>query len=270
MPDPAEAKPSHLTLISADQAAPDISLSNFSAWYGESRILNNICLSILPGQITCIVGPSGSGKTTLIRCLNRINDDVPGFQMRGDATILGQNLAAYKDVTRLRAAVGMVFQMPCVFAGSITDNVLFGVKHKRFSRLDRAALTEDCLRKAVLWTDVSHRLTAPAATLSQGQKQRLCMARALAADPKILLMDEPTASVDPQSAREIEGVIQTMKADRSIVMVTHDIRQARRIADTIIFMCDGQIIEAGSCAHMTSSGALPKTQTYLSENFCDC
>lgn len=260
----------HLKIVGSNPVSPVISLSGFNAWYGDSHILNDINLRINPGEVTCIVGPSGSGKSTLLRSLNRINESDSNFHISGSAEILGRDIFDYKDVTQLRSAIGMVFQTPTVFARSISENVLFGVRGRKLSKRERAALAEACLRNAALWADVSHRLEAPASTLSLGQKQRLCIARALAAGPQILLMDEPTASVDPVSARAIEDLVLDVKSELGIVMVTHDLRQARRVADTIVFMCDGQIIEAGPCGHMLSKSALPKTKVYLSEKICDC
>jgi len=138
------------------------------------------------------------------------------------------------------------------------------------SKIDKAVLVEESLKSAALWKEVSHRLDSPASTLSLGQQQRLCIARTLAVKPEILLLDEPTASVDPASARALESVIKTLKENFTIIMVTHDIRQTKRIADHVVFLCDGEVIEAASCTHMFSKTAKVKTRTYLSEEFCDC
>ena len=260
-----------LKLVAPPLAAPAIAVTNFSAAYGDVSVIKDISLTVPARSVTCLLGPSGSGKSTLIRSLNRINDDLAGFSTQGDIHIDGECCrTGFTDVTRLRAKVGMVFQTPCVFPGSIAANVLFGVKAKKLSKIEKAQIVEKSLRAAALWSDVSHRLTASAATLSVGQQQRLCIARALAVTPDILLLDEPTASVDPVSAREIETLIKTLSDDYTIIMVTHDVRQAGRIADHAIFLCDGEIIEQGPRAHMFSKSALPKTRTYLLEEFCDC
>ena len=157
-----------------------------------------------------------------------------------------------------------------MYKRQIKDNVLFGVRDKSLSKLDRAALAEESLKSAALWKEVSHRLDSPAHTLSLGQQQRLCIARTLAVKPEILLLDEPTASVDPSSARALETVIKELKKHYTIIMVTHDIRQTKRISDHVVFLCEGDVIESGSSTHMFSKTAKPKTRTYLSEEFCDC
>ncbi len=260
-----------LKLVRAPELAPAISLKGFEAWFDESCIVHDTTIDLPANGVTCIVGPSGSGKSTLLRGINRINEDVSGYAMKGQ--IFVQNSCAhndFKDITQLRSKVGMVFQRPCVFPCSIKDNVLFGVRNKSLGKLDKAALVEESLKSAALWKEVSHRLDSPAHNLSLGQQQRLCIARTLAVKPDILLLDEPTASVDPTSARALETLIKELKNDYTIIMVTHDIRQTRRVADNVLFLCDGEVIEMGSCDHMFSKLAKPKTRTYLSEEFCDC
>ena len=260
-----------LKLVRSSSDTPAIRLENFQAWFGEGCVVNAAALDFPSHQITCLVGPSGSGKSTLLRSLNRINDDIPTYSMQGKVFVQDQcNHTDFKDITQLRSKVGMVFQRPCVFPCSIKENVLFGVRDKSLSKIDRALLVEDCLKSAALWKEVSHRLDSPADTLSLGQQQRLCIARTLAVKPDILLLDEPTASVDPVSARALETVIQDLKQKFTIIMVTHDIRQTKRVADHVVFLCDGDVIESGSVQHMFSKTAKPKTRTYLSEEFCDC
>jgi len=260
-----------LRLVVSSSNTPAIRLEEFQAWFGESCIVHNVTIDFPANGITCLVGPSGSGKSTLLRSINRINDGISEYTMKGRVLINDScNHAGFKDITNLRSKVGMVFQRPCVFPCSIKDNVLFGVRDKSLSKLDKAALVEESLKSAALWKEVSHRLDSPAHTLSLGQQQRLCIARTLAVKPDILLLDEPTASVDPASARALETVIKTLKEEYTIIMVTHDIRQTKRIADHVVFLCEGEVIETGSCNHMFSKTAKPKTQTYLSEDFCDC
>jgi len=239
-----------LKLVGEPTPTPAIRLENVQAWFGETSILNQVTLDFPSNVITCLVGPSGSGKSTLLRGLNRINDEISDYTMQGQILIQDQcNHAGFKDITTLRSKVGMVFQRPCVFPCSIKENVLFGVRDKSLSKLDRAALVEESLKSAALWKEVSHRLDSPAQTLSLGQQQRLCIARTLAVKPEILLLDEPTASVDPASARALEAVIKDLKQDYTIIMVTHDIRQTRRIADHVVFLCEGEVIEAGGTTH---------------------
>jgi len=260
-----------LRLVGAEKPHPAIRLERFQAWFGETCVMHETSLDFPANGVTCLVGPSGSGKSTLLRSINRINDDLSDYVMKGRVLIDETcNRTGIKDITELRSKVGMVFQRPCVFPCSIRDNVLFGVRDKSLNKLDKAALVEESLKSAALWKEVSHRLDSPAHTLSLGQQQRLCIARTLAVKPQILLLDEPTASVDPASARALESVIKTLKNDFTVIMVTHDIRQTKRIADHVVFLCDGEVIEAGSTPHMFSSTAKPKTKTYLSEEFCDC
>jgi len=255
----------------AAQAVPAVALRDFSAWFGDNCIVSGVDVTIPAHGITCIVGPSGSGKSTLLRSLNRINDTVSGFSMRGDIHVQGQHIYDdFRDVTRLRSLMGMVFQKPCVFPRSIKENVLFGVRGTKLSELEKNALVEDSLRAAVLWSDVAQRLDQPATSLSLGQQQRLCIARALAVKPKILLLDEPTASVDPVTMRAIETLLVSLKSTCTLLMVTHDLRQTKRIADHVLFLCDGDLIESGPADHMFSKHAKVKTQTYLNEEFCDC
>ena len=260
-----------LKIVGTPETVPAIRLKGFQAWFGESCVVQDMTLDLPANGVTCIVGPSGSGKSSLLRGLNRINEDIHGYTMKGQVLIQDRcSQEGFKDITELRSKVGMVFQRPCVFPCSIKDNVLFGVRNKRLSKLDKAALVEESLKSAALWKEVSHRLDSPANTLSLGQQQRLCIARTLAVKPDILLLDEPTASVDPTSARALETLIKELKNDYTIIMVTHDIRQTRRVADNVLFLCDGEVIEMGSCDHMFSKLAKPKTRTYLSEEFCDC
>jgi len=247
------------------------SFENFGAWFGDSCILSGLTFDVPARAVTCIVGPSGSGKSTLLRSLNRINEDTPAFSATGDMRVAGRSIFNdFSDVTELRRKVGMVFQRPCVFPCSIAENVLFGVRDKRLSKIERRTLVEETLRAASLWKEVSTRLNESAISLSLGQQQRLCIARTLAMKPEIILLDEPTASVDPVSARTIEETIKTLSQSYTIIMVTHDLRQTRRVGDQVMFICDGTMIEAGPKAHMFSSNASPKTKDYLNEEFCDC
>ncbi len=260
-----------LKLVTEPESEIRISFDKFEAWYGSNCILSDITFDVPARAVTCIVGPSGSGKSTLLRSLNRINEDTPKFSIAGDMRIADRSIIKdFPDVTELRRKVGMVFQRPCVFPCSISENVLFGVRDKKLSQADRRRILEEALEAASLWTEVSSRLDDNATSLSLGQQQRLCIARTLAMKPDVILLDEPTASVDPVSARAIENTIKTLSDNYTIIMVTHDIRQTRRVGDHVVFICDGRLIEAGKGEHMFSSGALPKTQSYLNEEFCEC
>jgi len=265
----------HLKLVDMPEAAhldvPSVTAQDFSAWFGDNCILSGVNATIPKQGVTCIVGPSGSGKSTFLRSLNRINDEVSSFTSYGDILIDGKHVYRdYRDVTRLRAHIGMVFQKPCVFPRSIRENVLFGVRGQKLSRSEKDALVESSLKSAALWSEVSHRLDNSASVLSLGQQQRLCIARALAIKPEILLLDEPTASVDPVTGRAIEDLILSLKERYTIIMVTHDIRQTNRVADNIMFFCDGTLIESGPKDVMFNTPSVEKTRLYLNEEFCDC
>jgi len=261
-----------LTLVRPQtETTPRIVLSTqaFSAWHGDMKVLSDISLSVAEGQVTTLVGPSGAGKSTLLRAFNRMNVDVAGYREEGVINFAGAPFSDFVD-TDVRARIGMVFQQPCVFPTSIAKNVLFGVKAKRLSKADAATCIERCLRDVGLWSEVRTRLDAPATQLSLGQQQRLCIARALAVEPDILLMDEPTASIDPVSVRVIEDLIRKLSGCYTLIVVTHDIRQARRISDQVAFLCEGELVEAGGCDAMFGAPRDQRTQTYLTEAICDC
>ncbi|WP_017932238.1 phosphate ABC transporter ATP-binding protein [Robiginitomaculum antarcticum] len=261
----------HLKLVSSAPHHVAISLENFGVWFGDSCILSGVNAHLPKRGVTVLVGPSGAGKSTLLRALNRISDDMAGLSIQGRAYFEGCEIYAKDcDVTKLRARIGMVFQKPCVFPRSIAQNVLFGLRGVKLSQAQKHDIVEQALRGAALWNDVHARLGERADTLSMGQQQRLCIARALALKPDVLLMDEPTASVDPVSARTIEALMRDLGRTIPVLTVTHNLAQAKRIADHVLFLCEGQLVEAGDAAHMFSNAALPKTQTYLCDEFCEC
>lgn len=247
-----------------------LSFEDVSVWMGENCILSAVNAQVPRRAVTCIVGPSGAGKSTFLRALNRINDDVDGYSLRGSVKIGSKDISDFKDITQLRRKVGMVFQRPCVFPRSIAQNVLFGVRGVKLTALQKSAIVEDSLRRAALWEEVKTRLDQSAMSLSLGQQQRLCIARALAIKPEVLLLDEPTASIDPTSGRAIENLVKELGKDTTVVMVTHNIAQTKRIADHVLFMCDGAIMESGPAKYMFSPKSDDQTRTYLGEEFCDC
>jgi len=236
------------------------------------HILKNIGIHIPENQITCIIGPSGSGKSSLIRSINRMNDGVEGMEVGGDISVGGTSVLGSKvDTAQLREKVGMVFQKPCVFPKSISENVLFGIKHiKKLSKREKLEIVEENLQAVSLWKEVAHRLSDKAASLSIGQQQRLCIARTLAVRPEVILLDEPTSSLDPVSTRAIEEMMSKLKEKFTIVFVTHNIGQAKRIADHLVFVCDGQVIEQGRADEMFKHPAHPQTKAYLNDEFCAC
>lgn len=256
----------------AKQSQSIVEALEFNVWINDAHILDNIDLSIPENEITCIIGPSGSGKSTLVRSINRINDEIEGIIIQGSINFKSQNIySTDRDTALLRSKIGMVFQKPCVFPKSISENVLFGIqRHKKLSKTERLEVVEENLKSVSLWKEVSHRLHAPAASLSIGQKQRLCIARTLAVKPEIILMDEPTSSLDPVSARAIEETILKLKEDYTIVFVTHNIQQAERIADHLVFLCDGKIIEQGPVNRLFQNPEKTQTREYLKNEFCDC
>lgn len=252
--------------------APVLNVSGLDVFINKTNILKDINLQVPRNQITCIIGPSGSGKSTLIRSINRINDDVLGYEKQGD--IHFQNASIFKkniDVASLRKNIGMVFQKPCVFPKSIAENVLFGIQHsKKLSKIEKAEIVEKQLKAAALWDEVSQRLDERGSSLSIGQQQRLCISRTLAMEPQVILLDEPTSSLDPVSSRAIEKMMLDLKEQYTIVFVTHNIQQAKRIADRVVFMCEGEIIEQGTTNEIFTKSKHPKTRSYLVDEYCDC
>lgn len=249
-----------------------IEFKNFEVWIEGNHILNNISLSIPKNEITCVIGPSGSGKSTLIRSINRINDDVSGINTKGDIFFKGTSINKKKlDVAQLRTQIGMVFQKPCIFPKSIIENTLFGIQHlKKLSKIDKLLIAEENLKAVSLWKEVAHRLHDKAIGLSIGQQQRLCIARTLAVKPEIILLDEPTSSLDPVSTRAIEEMMLQLKEKYTIVFVTHNIQQAKRLADNLVFICDGKLIEQGPAAKILSCPSNSQTKAYLTDEYCDC
>ncbi|MDB2437449.1 phosphate ABC transporter ATP-binding protein [Hellea sp.] len=251
--------------------ASAVQIRNFSAYYGKNCIISDVSLDLPEKGVTCLLGPSGTGKSTLLRWINRINEETENASFSGNINVLGLDvLEGYPDVTELRRRTGMVFQQPCVFPCSIYDNMLMGLRNRKLSKSEARAIIEQSLKSAAIWDEIAHRLEDPATSLSLGQQQRLCIARALVLKPSILLLDEPTASIDPVSSRAIEDLVISLGEDIAVVMVTHNIAQTKRISDHVIFLCDGKIVEQGTRKHMFSMRSCEKTRTYITEEFCDC
>jgi len=228
---------------------------------GSRELLRKVNLSIPARQVFGVIGPSGAGKSTLLRCLNRLIELDPTLQLKGQILLQGRSIfAPDMDVDALRARVGIIFQQPVVFPVSICKNVIFGVRHlRRLTRPESSTLVERALREAALWDEVKDRLHEPAVKLSVGQQQRLCLARTLAVDPEVILMDEPTSSLDSKSAEVIEELILRLKTTRTIVLVTHNLGQARRVADTLACIAvrdgAGEVTDCGRCADILGSPA---------------
>jgi phosphate transport system ATP-binding protein len=220
-----------------------IQLERVRLSYSGKTVIDTASCTVRKNAVTAVVGPSGSGKSTLLRTLCRMNDRVPGFQVEGKVVVLGRDLNdPALNVYELRKQVGMVFQKPCVFPKSIYENVIFGLKyHASPNGKGFPERSEQALRDVFLWDEVKDRLDDPAHTLSQGQQQRLAMARTLAVDPEILLMDEPTSALDPKSSRAIEDLILSLKDRHTLVLVTHNVDQAERVAEDLICVDDKTI-----------------------------
>src|SRR5262245_43153040 len=218
--------------------APVIAVEGLSAWYGTALALLDVSLVVPRHRITALIGPSGCGKSTLLRCFNRMNDLIPGFRMEGRLTFDGEDLAAVADVVSLRRRVGMVFQKPNPFPKSIYNNVAWGARINGY-RGDMDELVERSLRRAALWDEVKNKLNRSGLELSGGQQQRLCIARTLAVEPEVILMDEPCSALDPISTARVEDLMDDLKKDYTIVIVTHNMQQARRVSDmTACLMLD--------------------------------
>ena len=258
--------------VSGIESTAVIEAKDFNVWFHEHHVLNDISVSFYQNQINCIVGPSGSGKSTLIRSINRLNDDAEGVYFKGTIQFNRRNIYQKGvDETSLRKEIGMVFQKPCIFPKSISQNVLFGIQHlRKLSKQEKAQIVEDNLKAVSLWKEVSHRLNKKADTLSIGQQQRLCIARTLAVNPEVIVLDEPTSSLDPVSTRAIEDLMLKLKKEYTLVFVTHDILQAKRISDHLIFMCNGQIIEQGPKEKLFNTPENEQTRNYLRDEYCEC
>jgi phosphate transport system ATP-binding protein len=242
-----------------------INIRNLNAWYGDHQALKDVNLEIPRQQITVIMGPSGCGKTTLLKSLNRFLELTDGARITGQVLIDSEDIyASGKDVTEIRKKAGLLAQRPYPLPMSIFDNVAYGMRiHKMHSGQPLKHRVEHYLTEAGLWEEVRERLNAPASGLSIGQQQRLCLARGLAVEPEILLGDEPTSALDPISAQHIEGRLQELKEHYTIVLVTHILRQARRLADHVVFMYMGEVVEAGPASQVFEHPARERTRAYL-------
>jgi len=238
-------------------------------WYGEHHALKNIDFDIPSNRITALIGPSGCGKSTFLRTLNRMNDLIPGVRIEGSLTYRGDEInASERDVTALRKRIGMVFQKANPFPMSIYDNVAYGPRtHGVRNKGELDEIVEESLRGAAIWDEVKDRLKKSALGLSGGQQQRLCIARALAVKPDVLLMDEATSALDPISTSKIEDLAMELKKEYTIVMVTHNMQQAARISDTTAFFLLGELIESGDTDDMFSMPRDKRTEDYITGRF---
>ena len=263
--------PAHATSAEAAIAsAAKIDVDGLNFFYGDRRVLERITVKIRPNEVTALIGPSGCGKSTFLRTLNRMNDIVPGTRVEGAVTIDGQDIYAPSvDVVDLRRRVGMVFQRSNPFPKSIFDNVAYGLRINRLtgSREELGGRVESSLKSAAIWDEVKDRLHTSALSLSGGQQQRLCIARALAIEPEILLMDEPASALDPIATQRIEELIYQLKTRYTIVIVTHNMQQAARVSDVTAFFWLGKLIECGRTDKIFTAPSEKLTEDYVTGRF---
>lgn len=246
-----------------------VSIRNLNFYYGSVQALKNVSLDILANRVTALIGPSGCGKTTFLRCLNRMNDIVEGAHVEGKILLDGEDIYGPEvDVVQVRRRVGMVFQKSNPFPKTILENVAYGLKiDNSYSKTEIAARVEKSLKDAALWNEVADRLHRSAMELSGGQQQRLCIARALAVEPEILLMDEPASSLDPIATQKIEELIQELKKQYTIVIVTHNMQQAARASDCTAFFYLGELIEVDHTEKIFTKPSIKKTEDYVTGRF---
>ncbi len=248
---------------------PKISVRNLNFYYGTKHALKNISFNVPEKRITALIGPSGCGKTTLLRCFNRIHDLYPGNRYEGKILLDGENILEKDyDLIRLRSRVGMVFQKPTAFPMSIFDNVAYGLKLKGIkNKSELEDRVEKALKDAALWDEVKDRLKDPASGLSGGQQQRLCIARAIAVEPEVLLFDEPTSALDPISTGKIEELVVSFRDRLTIIIVTHNMQQAARVSDYTAFMYLGELIEFNKTEELFIKPKEKLTEDYITGRF---
>jgi phosphate transport system ATP-binding protein len=255
---------------SAARDAERIAIRHLEAGFGEHRVLKSISLSMPGRALTAVMGPSGCGKSTFVRCINRLHEETPGAWIRGSIRLDGQDLSGRAvDPVELRRKIGMVFQRPNPFPTfSVYGNVAVGPRlngMRKRAELDERV--ERSLRRAALWDEVKDRLDRPGVSLSGGQQQRLCIARALAVEPEILLLDEPCSALDPVATERIEELLGDLKREYTLVMVTHNIQQAARVADRTVFLLLGELVEEGPTSEVFTNPKDPRTESFISGRF---
>jgi phosphate transport system ATP-binding protein len=246
-----------------------IDVQNLNLWYAETQALRNVTLPIANRKVTALIGPSGCGKSTLIRCFNRMNDLVSDCRVTGDILYHGQNInGPDADPVDLRIKIGMVFQKPNPFPKSIYENIAYGPRvHGTRNKKQLDEIVHNCLRKAALWEEVKDRLHNSAMSLSGGQQQRLCIARTLAVNPEIILMDEPCSALDPIATSKIEDLIDDLKREYCVIIVTHSMSQASRVSDYTAFMYLGDLIEFGETRQIFENPHKELTENYITGRF---
>ena len=262
---------SRIARSGADADVARLEATGLNAYFGQRHTVKDVTLALEPRSVTAIIGPSGCGKSTLLRCLNRMHETVPGARTTGSVTLDGEQLyGGGTSAIAVRRHVGMVFQRPTPFPTmSIRDNVAAGLKTRPGtpSRARFDEIVEDALRRAALWNEVKDRLGTGAIALSGGQQQRLCIARALATRPRVLLLDEPTASLDPASTQKIEELVYDLRSTVTVGIVTHNMQQAARVSDRTAFMLDGELIETAPTNTLFTAPRDPRTEAYITGRF---
>ena len=255
--------------VSTDGLAEKVSIRNLEFFYGEARALKNINLSLYANKATAFIGPSGCGKSTLLRILNRMYDLYPGQRATGEVLFDGEDLLAPdQDINLLRSRIGMVFQKPTPFPMSIYENIAFGIRlYERLAKSEMDGRVETSLRRAALWDEVKDKLASNGLSLSGGQQQRLCIARTVAVKPEVILLDEPCSALDPISTAKIEELIDELKEDYTIVIVTHNMQQAARVSDFTAFMYLGELVEFDLTSKMFTAPRERRTQDYITGRF---
>ena len=258
-----------MTIAAEAVTKAKIEVKNLNFYYGQSKALKDITLSLPERSVTAFIGPSGCGKSTLLRVFNRIYELYPKQTAEGQVLLDGQNvLDRSQDLNLLRTKIGMVFQKPTPFPMSIYENIAFGIRlYERLPKSELDGRVEHSLRRAALWEEVKDKLAANGQSLSGGQQQRLCIARTVAVKPEVILLDEPCSALDPISTAKIEELIDELKEDYTIVIVTHNMQQAARVSDFTAFMYLGELIEFGSTTHIFTAPADRRTQDYITGRF---
>ena len=264
----AALQPAALAPSATDQSGR-IDVEHFDFWYGKTQALHDLTLSIVPRAVTALIGPSGCGKSTFLRSINRLNELIPGARRSGEIRLDGENIYQKgMDIVTLRQRVGMVFQRWNPFPKSIYDNVAYGPRiNAQPNRVDLDVIVESALRREALWDEVKDRLRDSAFALSGGQQQRLCIARALANDPEVLLLDEPASALDPIATQKVEELVYELKRELTIVIVTHNLQQAARISDRTAFFYLGKLIEMEDTQRLFTSPREERTEAYITGRF---
>lgn len=258
-----------MTVVTKSTTGHTIGVHNLDAYYGDTMAVKSVSIEFLPNQITALIGPSGCGKSTLVRCINRMHEEIPGTSVKGHIRLDGEDIYGPNvDPVTVRRTIGMVFQKPNPFPTmSIIDNVMAGLRLSGRASDSLRERAENALKDAGLWEEVKHKLNRPASGLSGGQQQRLCIARAIALEPEVLLMDEPCSALDPVSTQRIEELIIKLKNQFTVILVTHNLQQATRVADRTAFMLDGELIEIASTKKLFERPNDIRTKEYVTGRF---